>query len=84
MMYNPGDMPKGQFVYSKAQRDRAILLAMRAGHTNTRIARDLGLSPGTVRNYVSEILAELGAATRTEAVVTAMERGMIPSPRAIR
>ncbi len=75
-------MPKGVFVYTKAQRDRLILAALRDGKTNTQIGRNLGLSSGTVRNYVSELMAELGASTRTGAVVAAMERGMLPAPRA--
>ena len=80
-MYTIATMPKGVFLYDKAERDRLILAAMGKGHRNERIAKDLGLTPGTVRIYVSEILAQLNAQTRTEAVMVAMERGLIPSPR---
>jgi len=73
-------VPKGQYLYTKAQRDKLILLGLRAGRTNPQIARKMGLAEQTVKGYVMEIMAELGAATRTEAVMEAMSRGLITMP----
>jgi len=46
------------------------------GHTNQRIARDLGVHEKTVRNVVSEILAKLHAADRVEVALQAREAGL--------
>jgi len=73
-------VPKGVFQYSKAQRDRLILLGLRAGRTNPQIARSMGLANQTVKGYVTELLEELGANTRTEIVMVAMSRGLILMP----
>jgi len=53
-------------------RERDVLELLAEGLTNKAIARRLGLRPKTVRNYVSLVLAKLGAATRTEAVAIAL------------
>ncbi len=74
-------MPKGVCIYSKEKRDRLILLGLRDGKTNPQIAVSMGLTRATVREYVSEILTELDASTRTQAVVRAMESGLLPTPR---
>lgn len=50
---------------TKRQREVARLLAL--GHTNKEIARALGMAPGTVKNYVSELLSSLGVPNRTRA-----------------
>jgi DNA-binding NarL/FixJ family response regulator len=46
------------------------------GLTNKAIARELGLSPGTVKVHVERLLAKLGVTDRTQAAVmaTASER----------
>jgi two-component system response regulator DesR len=41
------------------------------------IARRLNLSEGTVRNYLSESIAKLGAANRIEAARLARQRGWL-------
>lgn len=53
-------------------RERDVLELLAEGLTNKAIARRLGLSPKTIRNYVSLVLAKLGASTRTEAVAIAL------------
>lgn len=57
-------------------REREVLALMASGHNSPRIAQRLGLSPKTVRNHVSAILAKLGAADRAEAVIRAREAGL--------
>jgi DNA-binding NarL/FixJ family response regulator len=59
-------------------REYAILQRIVAGMSNAQIADDLQLSDGTVRNYVSAILAKLGVADRTQAAVLAIQHGVTP------
>lgn len=58
-------------------RELEVLPLLAAGLTNKAIARELGLTEGTVRIYVSAILAKLGAANRTEASVVAIREQLI-------
>jgi DNA-binding CsgD family transcriptional regulator len=51
------------------QNDLVRLLA--AGHTNTQIARRLGISEGTVRTHLERIYERLGVSSRTAAVIRA-------------
>jgi NarL family two-component system response regulator LiaR len=62
-------------------RERDILTLLAGGQANKDIARALGLSDGTVRMYVSTILAKLGAANRTEATVLAIRQGLVEQQR---
>jgi two-component system response regulator DesR len=58
-------------------RERAVLRLAEEGRSNKEIARDLDLSPGTVRNYLSEAAAKLGAASRIEASRIARDHGWL-------
>lgn len=58
-------------------RERAVLRLADEGRSNKEIARQLDLSPGTVRNYLSEASAKLYAASRIEAARIARERGWL-------
>jgi len=49
-------------------RQRELLRLVAAGDTNTAIARQFQLSPGTVRKHLENTFARLGVASRTEAV----------------
>ncbi|HMG43663.1 MAG TPA: response regulator transcription factor [Acidimicrobiales bacterium] len=62
-------------------REHDILTLLADGQTNKDIARALGLSDGTVRVYVSTILAKLGAANRTEATMLAIRQGLVERQR---
>jgi len=53
---------------SLTARQRELLQLVAAGHTNRAIARQLGLSPGTVRKHLENTFARLGVASRTEAI----------------
>lgn len=57
-------------------REHDILRQVAAGLDNIAIGRQLGLRPKTVRNYVSNILAKLHAADRTEAALRARDAGI--------
>jgi two-component system, NarL family, response regulator DesR len=58
-------------------REREVLGLARHGAPTKEIARQLFLSPGTVRNYLSRAVAKTGARTRIEAVRAAQEAGWI-------
>jgi DNA-binding NarL/FixJ family response regulator len=51
--------------------ERRILAHLAAGRTNRQIAAEMFLAEKTVKNYVSNLLAKLGMAHRTEAALYA-------------
>jgi DNA-binding NarL/FixJ family response regulator len=56
--------------------ERNVLRLMATGASNTAIARELSLSPKTVRNYISNIFRKLQVADRSQAIVIAREAGL--------
>ena len=58
-------------------RELEVLRLVAAGQSNREIAAALVISPKTASVHVSNILAKLGAATRTEAAVKAHELGLL-------
>jgi PAS domain S-box-containing protein len=60
-------------------RERQILHLVARGMTNRSIGLELNLSPGTVKNYVANILPRLNATSRTHAAVLAMQLGLVSS-----
>jgi NarL family two-component system response regulator LiaR len=58
-------------------REREVLALLVEGKTNKEIARELTLSPATVRAYVSNILSKLDARNRTEAVSLALQHNLL-------
>ena len=60
-----------------SERERAVLRLAEEGRSNQAIASALGLSAGTVRNYLSEAAQKLGAANRTEAGRIARSNGWL-------
>ena len=54
-----------------------VLRLVARGLTNADIAECLHLSEGTVRNYVSAVLAELDVSDRTRAAVIALRYGLV-------
>ena len=62
---------------SLTAREHDILSLLADGRTNRAIAQALGLSEGTVRVYVSTVLAKLGVTNRTEATVLAIRQGLV-------
>ena len=60
-----------------SDRERDVLRLADEGRSNKDIARALDLSPGTVRNYLSEASTKLGAASRIEASRIARDKGWL-------
>ncbi len=60
-----------------SDRERQVLQRAGDGRSSAEIAAELRLSEGTVRNYLSEAIAKLGAANRTDAARIARARGWL-------
>jgi len=58
-------------------REAEVLGLMAAAYTNREIADALGTAEGTVKIHVSNILSKLGARDRTQAVLSALELGLL-------
>ncbi len=58
-------------------RERQVLRMAGEGMRTPDIARDLDLSTGTVRNYLSEAMGKLGASNRIEAYRLARQKGWL-------
>lgn len=59
------------------RREIEIMQQLADGLTTKDTAKILGLSGGTIRNYVSIILDKLGAKNRIEAITTVKEKGWL-------
>jgi len=59
------------------EREREVLALMVEGLNNTQIAARLTVSPSTIKSHVSNILAKLGVASRTEAVSLALRHHIV-------
>jgi DNA-binding NarL/FixJ family response regulator len=59
------------------EREREILELLVEGLDNTEIGRRLYLSPSTVKNHVSSVLAKLGVESRVQAAVHAVRSGLV-------
>jgi len=55
-----------------------VLSWMIEGLNNTQIAGKLAVSPSTIKSHVSNILAKLSVASRTEAVTLALRNRIVP------
>jgi DNA-binding NarL/FixJ family response regulator len=58
-------------------RELAILRCVAGGYSNKEIGRTLGISDGTVKNHLSDILRKLEARDRTHAVLKAIAARML-------
>ena len=58
-------------------RERQVLRLADEGLSGAEIARQLKLSEGTVRNYLSESIGKLGARNRVEAARIARQKGWL-------
>lgn len=60
-----------------SQREMQVLKLIGKGFLNGDIAHQLGLSEGTVRNYISSILSKLQLVDRTQAAIFALRNGLV-------
>ena len=65
------------FVSPLTPRETEILNYIARGNSNKQIAAALSISEQTIKNHITSILRKLDANARTQAVVTAIKRGLI-------
>jgi DNA-binding NarL/FixJ family response regulator len=58
------------------EREVEVLDLVARGYDNARVARELSLSPKTVRNHLSNILPKLQAVDRAQVIVRARQAGL--------
>lgn len=66
----------GDALGSLTARERDVLGAVARGLSNRAIADELGITERTARTHVSNILAKLGLASRTQAALLAVQHGL--------
>jgi len=59
------------------ERERQVVVLLAAGAATKAIARELGLSPNTVKTHTRHVFEKLGARNRTEAAAAARRRGLL-------
>jgi DNA-binding NarL/FixJ family response regulator len=58
------------------QRERSVLALIAKGRSNRQISEELNLTEGTVKGYVSTVLAKLKLEDRTQAALFAVQHGL--------
>ncbi len=64
------------------ERELSVLQLVAAGNSNKRIGTRLGITEGTVKNHIKNILTKLCANDRTHAATIAVDRGFITASSA--
>ncbi|HEY9659174.1 MAG TPA: response regulator transcription factor [Allocoleopsis sp.] len=75
--------PKAEATSPLTPREQEILQMITAGKTTQEIAEAFYITPGTVRVHIHAVLQKLEARDRTQAVLLALQRGLIsnaPTP----
>jgi DNA-binding NarL/FixJ family response regulator len=69
-------------VEAPTARELQVLAGVARGLTNAEIGRELFIGEATVKTHLLRVFAKLGVDDRTRAVLTAVERGLLPGPGA--
>jgi DNA-binding NarL/FixJ family response regulator len=59
------------------ERELEVVRLIASGYSNKEIAHALGTADGTIKNHVSNVLVKLDARDRTQAVLKALEAGVL-------
>ena len=78
LLEDPGVAPPMEKFRELTPRELEVLRLVSRGWRTSRIADELGLSHHTVRNDTRHFRRKLGAATKLDAVLTAIRRGILP------
>lgn len=73
--YEPANRPS-KIITDLPEKDQELLRLIARGLSNNELAEHLGLSPATVKSYVSRLLSKLGARDRAQLVILAYENGL--------
>jgi two-component system, NarL family, response regulator LiaR len=73
-----GALPADDGIEQLTRREREVLELIALGHSNKRIALELGVAEKTVKTHVGHLLAKLGVADRTQAALLAVQKGLSP------
>jgi two-component system, NarL family, response regulator LiaR len=68
---------------SLSPRELDVLTGLARGRSNREIARSLSLGEETVKTHVSNVLAKLGLADRTQAAIFGLQHGLVPLDTAL-
>jgi DNA-binding NarL/FixJ family response regulator len=68
---------KAQQTLGVSERELEVLQLLAAGRSNKEIARELDVSPNTVKTHVAKLFGKLEARRRTEAISRARELGIL-------
>ncbi len=63
--------------YGLTFRELTVLHLVAAGRSDKEVGGELGISPLTAQRHVSNILAKMGAGSRTEAATQALREGLL-------
>jgi len=77
---SPANSPASQpaeLIETLTERELEVLQLIALGNTNQEVARQLIVSPGTVKAHTASIYRKLDVANRTEAVARARELGIL-------
>ena len=77
---SPGGAGDDDGIATLTARERDVLTRVAQGLPNRQIAADLGITERTARTHVSNILAKLGLASRTQAALLAVQHGLDREP----
>jgi len=65
-------LPRGEL----SGREREVLALLVRGKSNREIADELSIKEATVKSHITMILTRLNVTDRTQAVITALQRGL--------
>ncbi len=74
----PTGYPQAQAELGISGRELTVLHRLAAGRSNKEIARELRISPNTVKTHVARLFEKLEVRRRTEAIGRARELGILP------
>jgi DNA-binding NarL/FixJ family response regulator len=80
-LHDSEPVPASPLLTTLTDREREVTAMVADGMSNTEIARQLTLSPLTVKTHVSHAMTKLGARDRAQLVVLAYQTGLARAPR---